>query len=380
MKTAGVICEYNPFHLGHQRHFELIRQALGEDTAIICLMSGNFVQRGVPAMWDKYTRAAAAISCGADLVLELPITKVLQSAEGFAFGGVEILARLSCIDLLSFGAECGSSTELMSLARRLDQPDCVSALQQHLSEGLPYAAAKQRAAGDTKGLLSYPNNILGVEYCRAILHFSPSIDPLVVQRNGDYHAEIPDAHEPSASAVRAQFPNGEWKPLVPQSVIPHLDTAHYELCFGERAMLSRLRALTDEEWEHCAHGSEGLWSKAMKASRSEATVEEIVNKTKSKRYPRTRIQRLLMCAYLGIAEVDLHRPINYARILAASPTGRTVLRKINNAGTFHLINPGERPSDTDYYRLETRACDLFTLFSSSDSCPCGMEQKARIKL
>ena len=119
MKTAGIICEYNPFHLGHARQLRLIRQALGEDTLVICAMSGNYVQRGAPAMWDKFTRARAAVACGADAVFELPITTVLQSAEGFARGGVEILTRLG-VDVLSFGAECPDGNRLMSLARKID--------------------------------------------------------------------------------------------------------------------------------------------------------------------------------------------------------------------------------------------------------------------
>lgn len=379
MKTAGVICEYNPFHLGHARHFNEIRNILGEDTAIICAMSGNYVQRGLPAMWDKYTRANAAVACGADLVLELPITKVLQSAEGFAQGGVEILSQLGCVDVLSFGAECPDGDSLMALARKLDTPACGAALRKYLDQGQPYAAARQLAVGDTTGILSSPNNILGIEYCRAILRCDSQMTPLVIHRTGDYHALTADANEPSATAVRALFPHGNWKDYVPLNAAPYLNTPHYDLRFGERAMLARLRALSDEEWEHCAHGSEGLWSKVMKASRTEATIEGILTKAKSKRYPRTRLQRLILCAYLGISQQDLQHPINYVRVLAASSAGRTILRKIKNAASLPLVNPGECPTDLAYYRLETRAADLFTLFSSENT-PCATEQNARITI
>ena len=119
MKTVGIICEYNPFHLGHRRQLELVRQTLGEDTAIVCVMSGNYVQRGEPARWDKFTRARAALACGADVVLELPLTCALRSAEGFARGGVEILTRFGA-EVLSFGAECGDGELLMELARRTE--------------------------------------------------------------------------------------------------------------------------------------------------------------------------------------------------------------------------------------------------------------------
>lgn len=381
MKTVGIICEYNPFHLGHLRQFHLIRETLGNDTAIVCVMSGNYTQRGEPAMWDKYTRANAAVACGADLVLELPVTKVLQSAEGFARGGVELLTKLGCVDVLCFGAECGDGETLMKLAKKLDSSEGCEALRAELSKGLSYAAARQSAAGDTEGLLSKPNNILAVEYCRAILSFKSHLVPMAIQRNGDYHAQAPDAHEPSATAVRALFPDGNWKAFIPEQAVPSLASAQrYDLSFGARAVLARLRALSDEEWENCAHGSEGLWSKAMKASRSESGFEDIIAFTKSKRYPRTRIQRLLMCAYLGITQADLQRDVPYYRILSASTVGRKLLRQIKAGTEFPLINPGEPPSDPTYYRLETKASDLFTLFSSGSIFPCRTEQNARLKI
>lgn len=381
MKTAGIICEYDPFHLGHLRQFELLRQAIGEDTAIICAMSGNFVQRGMPAMWDKYTRANAAVACSADLVLELPITKVLQSAEGFAQGGVELLTQLGCVDVLCFGAECGDGNALMALAKRLDSDVCKLELRRHLSEGASYAVARQLAADDKDGILSSPNNILGVEYCRAILHYKSNLTPLAVQRGGDYHAQAADSQAPSATAVRSLYPTENWSDFVPSAAANMLsDAPYYTLSNGERAMLARLRAMSDCEWEHCAHGSEGLWSKAMKACRSKSSIEEIIQAIKSKRYPRTRIQRLLMCAYLGISHSSLQSPLHYTRLLAASERGRKLLRDIKNNSTLPIINPGEKPMHQEYYRLETQASDLFTLFSSAPVSPCRLEQEARLHI
>lgn len=379
MKTVGIICEYDPFHLGHLRQIKLIREMLGQDTAIVCAMSGNYVQRGMPAMWDKFTRAKAAIACGADLVLELPITKVLCSAEGFARGGVELMTRLGIIDHLCFGAENADAHALMSLAEDLDNAN--DALKEALSQGFSYAVAKQKAAGDTQGILTLPNNILAVEYCRALRHFNSHITPLPIQRTGAYHATEAEVDAPSATAVRALFPDGDWARFLPPPSARQLQDADwYALPFGERAMLARLRGLSDEEWALCAHGSEGLWSKAMKAARRESTIEDIIQAVKSKRYPRTRIQRLLLCAYLGISAKDLTYPLCYTRILAASETGRQLIRQIKNAGDLPLINPGQEPEDTVYYRIETRSSDLFTLFSASNDLHCRMEQKARLRL
>ena len=379
MKTVGIICEYDPFHLGHLRQLKLVRNILGDDTAVICVMSGNYVQRGMPAMWDKFTRAGAAVACGADLVLELPITKVLCSAEGFARGGVELLTKLGIVGHLCFGAEHADVTALLALAEKLDQAN--AELQNALSEGLSYAAAKQRSAGDTDGILKLPNNILAVEYCRALRHFKSPITPLPIQRTGAYHALEADIEAPSATAVRALFPDGEWERFLPSPSAERLKEADwYALRFGERAMLARLRSLSDEEWSICAHGSEGLWSKAMKAARSKSTVEDIIEAVRSKRYPRTRIQRLLLCAYLGITTQDLSLPIFYTRILAASETGRHLIRLIKKNSDFPLLNPGQVPKNTEFYRLETRCSDLFTLFSASDHPYCQMEQNARLKL
>lgn len=381
MKKAGIICEYNPFHLGHARQLQIIRQTLGEETAIICAMSGNYVQRGEPAMWDKFSRANAAIAAGCDLVLEIPITKVLQSAEGFADGGVEILNGFG-IDFLSFGAECGDSASLMALAKRLDEPEVTSALQEGLRQGLPYAAARQAALKDTANILSSPNNILGLEYCRALLRRNSSAKLLVVQRTGNYHATMPDPQAPSATAVRQQFPCGDWRSFVPEAVAAILSHAPwYGLHWGERAILARLRSLSDCDWQRCAHGSEGLWRKAMKASRSEASFEAVIQAIKSKRYPRTRIQRLLFCAYLGIMQEHLSAPIPYIRILAVSSRGRSLLRQAKDSGQLSLINPGQTPAESQYFSLESRAADLFTLFASPDyPMSCKTEENARIKI
>lgn len=381
MKTVGIICEYNPFHLGHKRQFDLVREAFGQDTNIVCVMSGNYVQRGAPAMWDKFTRASTATSCGADLVLELPVTKVLQSAEGFARGGVEILSKSGIADILCFGAECGDAGKLMALAKQLNSPEAIASLQEHLSQGLSYPAARQLAANDTDSILSSPNNILGLEYCRAILHCNSSLIPFAVQRNGNYHSIDADSSEPSATAIRALFPNDDWMTYVPNDAANILKRAvRYTTENGERAMLARLRALTDEEWEHCAHGTEGLWSKAMKACRQEHSLENIIDAIKSKRYPRTRIQRLLMCAYLGISHEALQAPLFYTRLLAASERGRKLLKTMKASGNLTVVNPGERPDRSDYYRLETRSADLFTLFCTEDIFPCATEQNTRLKL
>ena len=382
MAVAGIICEYNPFHLGHARQLKLLREAMGEESLVVGVMSGNYVQRGMPAAWDKYARAAAAVAAGVDLVLELPLTGVLSSAEGFARAGVEVLHRLGAVDTLCFGAECGEAAAFQALAELVDGEDYRQALRQGLDAGLSYAAAREKAAGSLSALLRKPNAILGVEYCRALRTLGASIKPLVIHRGGDYHALAPDAKEPSATALRAMLPEDGWKDFVPVPVAEILGTAvQYDVSYGQRALLARLRGLNEAGWASCAHGSEGLWRKAMAAVREADSFEALCAAVKSKRYPMTRIHRLLLCAYLGVTAADLRRPIPYARILAFGHRGQALLRTLRKTSTLPLVNPGQQPADRDYYALEVRASDLFTLFAAPGApTPAAMEQRARIFL
>lgn len=378
MNIAGIVCEYDPFHKGHLRQIRLVRQILGADTAVVCVMSGNYVQRGMPAAWDKYVRANAAVACGVDVVLELPLTAVLRSAEGFAAVGVKILTAFGCTHLC-FGAECGNAELLMDLARKIDSPPVQKILREGLDQGLSYAAARQAAVGDDV-ILSSPNNILGLEYCRAILRQQSKLIPVAIQRNGDYHAVDADANEPSATAIRNLLSHGPWADHIPPEAASVLKSAPiYMLSHGERAFLARLRTMSDEEWEQTAHGGEGLWRKAMKACRQHSDYESILEAVKSKRYPRTRIQRLLLCAFLGISAERLHAPLPYVRLLSVGQSGRPLLRAVRDEERLTLINPGQTPNDKEYYRLEILASDLFGLFIQPDlPCPCGAEQSARI--
>lgn len=381
MQTVGVICEYNPFHLGHARQFAAIRHQLGQDAAIVCLMSGNYVQRGEPAVFDKLTRARAAADAGADLVLELPITCALQSAEGFAAGGVRILSQLGC-GYLSFGCESGSADALLRAAGASRTPEFEAALHEAMQAGLSYAAARQRtlcSLGADGALLERPNDILAFEYCRAILAQKSAMQPLAILRPGDYHAEAPDEENPSATAVRKLIlTGGDWRRYVPAECL-YEEAAPHTLIWGERAMLARLRGMEKVDWERAAHGSEGLWSKVRKAVLAQPDYESILAASKSRRYPRTRLQRLLLCAYLGIDGQTLRQTPPYVRVLAFDERGQTVLRQAKKSGGCMLVNAGQTPPDAAYYELERRAADLYTLFSRPGApCSAGTERGARI--
>lgn len=360
METIGIICEYNPFHRGHRRQFDLLRAAHGEDTALVCLMSGDFVQRGEPALYPKEVRAEAAVRGGASLVLELPVTYALRSAEGFA-GGVEILTALGVCGGLSFG--CESAAGLTETAALLLSPEFPAALRRELDRGISFAAARQKALealGGDGAVVSTPNNILAVEYCKALLRQGSPMKPLPILRQGGYHDLTPDPENPSAASLRAA---ADFLPYVPEETRRcYENRPQYRLAYGERAMLARLRTIPEAEFAAVPYGGEGLWRKVRRACLSGGSVEEILTAAKSKRYAYTRLSRLLLCAFLGISQELLERPAPYARVLAFDERGRALLREIRENGKISLIQAGETPEKSEYSELEARCALLYDLF------------------
>ena len=378
MKTVGIICEYNPLHRGHRKQIDRIRQQFGPEAAVCCLMSGNYVQRGAPAIVDKSIRAKAAILAGADLVLELPVTYALSSAEGFAAGGVRILSTFC--DALCFGTETGEKETLLAAARLLLSEEFPPLLRQELQQGLSFPAARQAAMerlhpGSTPP--SLPNDILAVEYCKAILSQASPLEPFPIRREGSYHAPLPDQENPSASALRSlMLRSGAWLDYVPEAVRNCFRSAPlHTLEAGERAILCKLRTMPDEAFEALPYGTEGLWRKLMHATREADTLDAIVTSVKSKRYTRTRIDRMVLCAFLGITREMLEAPAPYTRVLAFSERGRAVLKLAKEKSA--ILNPGER-TEHPYWALEKRCGDLYGLFCPEGPEPPGAEEKRRV--
>lgn len=363
LKTVGIICEYNPFHLGHKKQLDTIRRLSGADCGIVCLMSGNYVQRGAPAIVDKTLRAKAAVLSGADLVLELPVTAALASAEGFAAGGVRLLGTFC--DELCFGAETADGSFLMDTAKALLSDSFPSALRAQLDTGKSFPAARAAALesmGIPSDVLSTPNNILGVEYCKAILSQGCPMKPFPIHREGNYHADCPDPENPSATALRVLMgTDRSWQRYVPMEArLIFADAKLHTLGAGERAILARLRTMTDAEFEALPFGSEGLWRKLMHEARRQPDRVSIACATKSKRYTRTRIDRMILCAFLGLTADDLAAPPPYARVLAFNDKGREILKSARNSSLFPNI--GEK-IDHPYQAIETRTDALYGLFS-----------------
>ena len=260
MKTAGIICEYNPFHLGHAAHIENTRLLLGGDIGIICVMSPNFVQRGDFAVFNKHARAKMAILSGADLVLELPVPYALSSAEGFSKGGVYILDKLGICDHISFSSESGDVESLANAARVASCDEFQENVRLWLKRGVSYATAQQKAAdavlGADANVFSTPNNVLGIEYIKAIHGLSSKLRPITMKRVGGEHDSDTGF---SASAVRLQLrktgETGGWSPVsMPESSV---SVCEEEIRGGrgpvfmenaEQAVLARLRAIDDFSW------------------------------------------------------------------------------------------------------------------------------------
>ena len=360
--NVGIVCEYNPFHRGHRKQIGIIREKFGAETGIICAMSGNYVQRGHPAIFDKTLRAEAALRCGADLVVELPVTTVLSSAEGFASGGVAVLSKLC--DGLCFGAETADPDLLEQTAQTLLSADFPPLLRRELDKGRSFPAARQaalEAMGLPGKLLESPNNILAVEYCKAIIRQASPMKPLPIFRAGSYHAEEADFENPSATSLRLRLQKGldisEYLPEAAGQVFAGAPIHTLEA--GQRAILGKLRTMSEAEFEALPFGTEGLWRKLMRESRSQATLEDIASAVKSKRYTRSRIDRMILCAYLGITAEMMNTDIPYVRVLGFSNRGREILNSAKKSGFF--VNAGQ-PVIHPLWELEQKWDDLYGLF------------------
>jgi len=268
----------------------------------------------------------------------------------------------------------------MACAKALTGEDFPPLLREELEKGCSFPAARQAALermGMDPGIVREPNDILGIEYCKAILTQEADMDILPIRREGSYHAEIADNDNPSATAVRElMLYRHNWRSFVPRNARALFEGAPlHTMAAGERAVLYRLRTMTDEAFEALPYGSEGLWRKFMRACREEATLEDIIATTKSKRYTRTRIDRMIMCATLGIDREMLTAPVPYSRVLAFTDRGRGILKEAKKKNRY--LNAGER-GDGAFWELEKRCEDLYGLFRTDGTGAPGMEEKRRI--
>ncbi len=379
MKIAGIICEYNPFHNGHAYHIAKTRSILGADTTIVCVMSGNFVQRGDTAIFDKHTRAACAVAGGADLVIELPVPWALSSAESFARGGVSLLYAAGC-GYISFGSECGDAETIISAAETLRGEKTQNAVKAELQKGKTYAAACAAAlesvSPELGGLLSSPNDLLGIEYARASIALGGKLRLIAVKRDGaDHDSPVAGASIASASFIREKL--ASWTNA--ESYMP-TDTTRLirgktpvTLIDYEQAILSRLRMIKDADYKKLDAGREGFADRFMKYARAAPSIDALLSGVKTKRYPMSRIRRMMLRAAIGITAEDSSGVPPYIRVLAANKTGCRILDNMS-AEVPVIVKPalvkklGEQ--ERHIFGLEAAATDLYALGRGE---PGGME-------
>jgi len=363
MRTAGIISEYNPFHRGHAWQIGELRRRLGAETAVVCAMSGSFVQRGDFAVMRTHARAEAAVRGGADLVLELPLPWAIASAEGFAAGGVGVLAATGAVDTLVFGSECGDTETLKAFA---------ALLRQRLAEGTSFAAAREAAArkllGEKAAVLAQPNDILGVEYCKAIARQAAALMPLALPRRGVGHDGGAAEGFASASRIRELLINGACADefLTPESAAIcarecAAGRAPVTMANAERAILARLRAMREDDFAPFDGGGEGLYHRFYDAVQRETTIDSILAAAKSKRYAYARLRRLLLAAYLGVTPEDTRQRVPYLRVLACNARGREVLRCMKTTAAAPVLT-----RSADVRRLDADAQRLFTLTARAE--------------
>ncbi|MBO5409390.1 MAG: nucleotidyltransferase family protein [Clostridia bacterium] len=347
MKTVGIVSEFNPFHNGHKYLIDTVREKLQAD-CVVSVMSGNYTQRGEPAVFDMYSRAEIACKNGVDLVLELPPQFVLTSAQYYAYYSVYLLHQLGSIDYLCFGSECGDLSVLQSAILQN-----VSALKNQMKTGVTYA----KAVSDSD-LLNQPNNILAVEYLRALKKLHSPILPYTIKRiSVDHNSKETSGQFASASLLRKKIKKGEdISFFVPE--VPNTDPIFEDSLIP--CLKYRLLCATQEDISGINNISEGLENRFLKY-RDQASLQNIIDAVKCKRYPETRIRRALYSLLLNIPKSE-DLP-GYTRVLAFTKTGQDFLKatKESSALTIYSRLTKKDIAKNPQLRKELYCNELYTL-------------------
>ena len=391
MAVAGIIAEYNPLHLGHCCQLRRLRALLGEETPVICAMSGNFVQRGDFALLGKHARAEAAVRSGADLVLEIPLSWACAPAERFAQGGVEVLLGTGLVTDLVFGSESADAGAIRSATEALLGPDFPEALRRELAGPHSFAAARQRALAGLIGeegaeVLSRPNDILAVEYAKALSREGSEVHLVPILRQGAGHDQ--DGGEyPSAGSIRRMIQEGRRAEALAAMAPAMRELYEAEEARGrapvfaagaERAILAQLRRMGEADFLALDAGGEGLGNRLAAAAREAASLEELLDRAKTKRYAYSRLRRLALWAYLGLRPETLPARVPYLRPLAMNARGRALLAAMRKGAALPILTkPADvrrlSPEAQAVFRQEVLATDLYTLAFPGEPAPGGAE-------
>ncbi|MFR7874675.1 MAG: nucleotidyltransferase [Christensenellales bacterium] len=350
-KVLGIVAEYNPFHNGHFYHMQESKK-ITEAYSCICVISGNFTQRGEPSIVNKWAKTYMALCCGADLVIELPTIYSISSAENFASGAIKIFDSLKIVTDISFGAECNDLATLNNIANVFysEPANYKTILNHELKRGLSYPMARENAVlmylNDIKryaNVLSNSNNILAIEYLKALKQQKSMIQPNIVPRKNVYYNDQKIVDDfASATAIRKLMLNREYaevRKVVPRSTYQIIGEEYKKnhIILGikkyEKEIIYALRVMPIEEIQNLPDVNEGLEFAIKKAASETNDIEELIEKVKSKRYTQTRIQRILVYVLLGITKKDMEdskKMVPYVRVLGFNSRGKILISEIMN--------------------------------------------------
>lgn len=395
-EVLGIIAEYNPFHNGHLYHIQKTKEQTGAKY-VVCVMSGNFVQRGNTSIVDKWTKTQMALANGVDLVLELPTVYSVASAESFATGAVKLLENLKIVDTISFGTETSDFAALNNIANVLtEEPrEYTNLLKEELKTGVSYPKAREQALtkylNDNKryvNILNNPNNILGVEYLKALKVLKSNITPVAIKREKVYYNDNAIVDEfASATGIRKLIMNNDFEGLIKVVPRPCYDIIKKEYEVGnvvfdiqryEKEIFYALRKMTLEQIAELPDVNEGLENSIKNAASYCNNIKDFINIVKTKRYTQTRIQRILIFALLGITKKDVQnakKTVPYARVLGFNQKGKLLLSGIaQNNPKMEVVTSVKRFLDHNTNKIYKRmleidifATDVYTLGYKGDS-------------
>lgn len=385
MNLTGIITEYNPFHNGHKLHLETAIHNTNAD-GIVCIMSGNFVQRGEAALLDKWTRTQIALENGVDLVIELPTYYALSSAENFAFGSVSILNSLNCVNNLFFGSEVGDVNILHKIATILtDEPiEYKENLKYFLNQGLSFPSARENSllkilGNEVKEVISSSNNILGIEYIKSLLTLKSKIIPSTLKREGStYNDENLSLTFSSATAIRAALKSNDSTEIIKTTVpeptykilkekLKDIENLNFQ---DEMFKYIKFKLITScVNFNNLSDVNEGIDNKLLKEIYNSNSYSEFVFKCKSKRYTYTKISRILTKIFIGIDsfnEKDLNNCENlYCRVLGFNSKGREILKHIKKNSDIKLITKVGKFTDNPLLDLDIQATKAYSLLNKN---------------
>ena len=383
MNITGIITEYNPFHLGHELHLKSSKEITNCD-GVICVMSGNFVQRGLPALTDKWTRTKMALEAGVDLVVELPTLFATSSAEFFAFGAVSLLNSLNVVNNICFGSECGDIDLIKKLSEIIinEPPLFKEYLKDYLKEGLPFPKARSEALmkylddnnykidfSYLEKVLNSSNNILAIEYYK----LQSSIKPFTIQRLGaDYNDEELSKNEiASASAIRKSIYTSnmeeslDFMPKYSYNLLKNTSFSDLDKMFNlvKYAIVSNPNVLKE-----IPEASEGIDNKIIQNIGKANSLDELINLCKSKRYSYTRLNRILCHVLLNVNKdlLSLRKSSpNYVRILGFNNKGREILKEIKKNCEINIVNKLSKAKADPLLEFDIKATNIYSFLNPS---------------